>query len=151
MKSYLHFTPGDTVLFDTIAPSSVGAIFAACLIFFLISVGDRYLRAVSRGVEQQFSQRSAPRTPEYICVINMTFTHPDKTPASEPPTHQAQAGSSRFILSHDLARGALAGLQTMIHYLLMLVVMTFNAAYIISVILGVVVGETIFGPQWLHH
>ncbi|KAJ7745910.1 hypothetical protein DFH07DRAFT_963110 [Mycena maculata] len=42
----------------------------------------------------------------------------------------------RFILSHELSRGAMAGLQSTIHYLLMLVVMTFNASFIISVILG---------------
>jgi copper transporter 1 len=59
MKTYLHFTPGDTLLFNSIIPSSAGAIFGTCLILFLISVGDRYLRAVCRGLERRFAQRSA--------------------------------------------------------------------------------------------
>ncbi|KAJ7443368.1 hypothetical protein FB451DRAFT_1437502 [Mycena latifolia] len=53
--------------------------------------------------------------------------------------------TNRFVLSHELSRGAMAGLQSALHYVLMLVVMTFSAAFIISVILGVVVGETAFG------
>ncbi|KAJ7218437.1 Ctr copper transporter [Mycena pura] len=139
MKTYLHFTP-DTVLFASIAPSSAGAIFATCLLFFFISIGDRYLRAVTRGSERRFAQRAKQPSADYhfadAADASSDSRAPLKTPASE---------AAPFILSNELRRGFFAGLQTTLHYLLMLVVMTFNASYIISVILGVVVGETVFG------
>ncbi|KAK8870094.1 hypothetical protein IAR55_000664 [Kwoniella newhampshirensis] len=45
----------------------------------------------------------------------------------------------------DLPRALLQSLQTLIHYLLMLVVMTFNIWWIISVVVGSGVGEMLFG------
>nr|XP_018259286.1 uncharacterized protein I303_08214 [Kwoniella dejecticola CBS 10117]OBR81444.1 hypothetical protein I303_08214 [Kwoniella dejecticola CBS 10117] len=45
----------------------------------------------------------------------------------------------------DLPRGLLQALQVLIHYLLMLVVMTFNIWWIISVVVGSGVGEMLFG------
>ncbi|KAK6988603.1 Ctr copper transporter family-domain-containing protein [Favolaschia claudopus] len=117
MKTYLHFTPGDVVLFDTIHPTSAGTIFATCLIFFLISVGDRYLRAVARRLEH-YRVRNAVHLAEFEA-----------------------ANDSKA----QLPEGANTAIASLIHYTLMLVVMTFNVAYIISIILGVVVGEIAFG------
>jgi len=57
MVPYLHFTPGDNLFFDTVAPSSAGAIFAACLILFLLAILDRYVRAARRGLERRFALR----------------------------------------------------------------------------------------------
>ncbi|KAJ7606732.1 Ctr copper transporter [Mycena polygramma] len=138
MKTYLHFTPGDTLIFDTIVPTSAGAIFGACLIIFLVSVGERYLRAVCRGIEHGFAQRSKQLTTAY----HFSTALDSKTPASE---NELPTAPKRFILSHELSRSMLAGLQSIVHYLLMLIVMTFNASFIASVIIGVVVGEMAFG------
>ncbi|KAJ7835562.1 Ctr copper transporter [Mycena olivaceomarginata] len=146
MKTYLHFTPGDTVLFTGIAPSSGGAIFGTCLVFFLISIADRYLRAVLRGIERSFVLRAERLTTAYHFTPGPGDPKlPPSEAASAAPASLVTHSRNRFILSHELTRGVLAGLQTTIHYLLMLVVMTFNAAFIISVILGVVVGEIMFG------
>ncbi|KAK6981139.1 Ctr copper transporter [Favolaschia claudopus] len=152
MKSYLHFTSGDVVLFDTIAPSTPGTVFATCLVFFLVSVGDRYLRAVTRGVERRFAERlyRLAGGSEGERSANDSETHLPG-PSSRPTTSKPNNGvlmptsSNRFVPSHEFSRGALAGLQSTIHYTLMLVVMTFNVSYIISVVLGVVVGEIAFG------
>ncbi|KAJ6627671.1 Ctr copper transporter [Mycena sp. CBHHK59/15] len=146
MKSYLHFTPGDTLIFDTIVASSPGAIVGTCIILFLISVGDRYLRAVCRGIEQRFTQRTKKLTAAFYFADASGKSTSSKVPASESVmSDQPVASSQKFILSHELSRGALAGLVSTVHYFLMLVVMTFNASFIISVILGVVVGEVAFG------
>ncbi|KAJ7470929.1 Ctr copper transporter [Mycena latifolia] len=147
MKTYLHFTPGDILVFDTIVPTSAGAIFGTCLILFLISVGDRYLRAFCRRLERRYAQRTERLTAAlYFPETNGDFAAPhSKSSVSGGETTPAAVASQRFILSHELSRGFMAGLQTTIHYFLMLVVMTFNASFIISVILGVVVGEVAFG------
>ncbi|KAJ6492419.1 Ctr copper transporter [Mycena vitilis] len=144
MKTYLHFTPGDTLIFDTIVPTSAGAIFGACLVIFLVSVGERYLRAVCRGIEHSFAQRSVStrRSKQLTTAYHFSAALDSKTPASE---NEFPTAPTRFILSHELSRGMLAGLQSIVHYLLMLIVMTFNASFIASVIIGVVVGEMAFG------
>ncbi|WVW79475.1 hypothetical protein I302_101444 [Kwoniella bestiolae CBS 10118] len=59
--------------------------------------------------------------------------------------------SRPFRWSVDLPRGLLHALQTLIHYLLMLVVMTFNIWWIISVVIGAGVGEMLFGRFGASH
>ncbi|KAJ6605108.1 hypothetical protein B0H10DRAFT_2076867 [Mycena sp. CBHHK59/15] len=123
MKTYLHFTPGDTLIFQHIAPTTPAPSSAPA------SCSSSAIRLATA-----YAYVDSP----YGAVGSGKEAPPAPMPASK-----------RFILSHELSRGALAGLNTTLHYILMLVVMTFNAAYIISVILGVIVGETIFGR--LHH
>ncbi|KAJ6534461.1 Ctr copper transporter [Mycena vulgaris] len=160
MKTYLHFTPGDTLIFKGIAPTTPAAIFAACLVFFVISTAERWLRAATRGVDARITQRYASQIapdPPLIQISTVRTTLLATTYAFVDGPHASTrsgkesipAPTRKFILSHELSRGMLAGLSTALHYLLMLVVMTFNAAFIVSVILGVVVGETAFGR--LHH
>ncbi|KAJ7354018.1 Ctr copper transporter [Mycena albidolilacea] len=145
MKAYLHFTPGDTVIFKTIVPTSAGAIFGTCLILFLVSVGERYLRAVCRGINRRLAQRAKRLATVYSVVDagEAATASGSKHSASKVVTPAPAAPS--FILSRQLSRGLLAGIESTLHYLLMLVVMTFNAAFIISVVLGVVMGEMAFG------
>ncbi|KAK7449794.1 hypothetical protein VKT23_013270 [Stygiomarasmius scandens] len=144
MVPYLHFTPGDNLFFDTVAPSSAGAVFAACLILFLLSVFDRYVCAARRGLERRFALRSSR------LLVNCPTTFQAESSSGKQPLPAAESTppqpvSSKFILSHDLSRGVMTGFELTLHYLLMLAVMTFNAAYIISIILGAVVGEIAFG------
>ncbi|WVF65436.1 hypothetical protein IAT40_000163 [Kwoniella sp. CBS 6097] len=51
----------------------------------------------------------------------------------------------------DLPRGLLQALQTLIHYLLMLVVMTFNIWWILAVVVGSGIGEMLFGRFGASH
>jgi len=60
---------------------------------------------------------------------------PERNPRSVPP----------FIPSHDLPRGAIYAVQALMAYALMLAVMTFQAAYLISIVLGLGIGEMLFG------
>ncbi|CAK5266510.1 unnamed protein product [Mycena citricolor] len=144
MKAYLHFTPGDLVLFKSIAPRSGGEIFAACLIFFLLAVGERYLRAL----HAEFRTRCVARTRRLMARMSAEDGKPLTADAADthaiPPVPR-RAPRTPFILTQELARGALAGVQSTFHYALMLVAMTFNVAYIASIVIGTVVGEMAFG------
>nr|GAT51777.1 predicted protein [Mycena chlorophos] len=152
MKAYLHFTPGDMLLFKSIAPSSPGAIFGACLILFLIAIGERGLLALGR----RFAKVRTTRAERLLASRSYIFDDASAGKAhDEVPSSESSSGGALqartpapFILSHELSRGALAGVQTTVHYVLMLVVMTFNAAFLISVVLGVVVGEVVFGRMY---
>ncbi|KAK1218083.1 hypothetical protein PQX77_019241 [Marasmius sp. AFHP31] len=129
----------DNVLFKAIVPNSAGAVFGVSLIFFLISIFDRWLHVYRRGAEKRFAQRARE-----LQVNFSRRAEEDKKDALEfesccdPP-------APRFIVTHELSRAFLTGATTTLNYLLMLVAMTFNAAYIISIILGAVVGEFAFG------
>ena len=50
-----------------------------------------------------------------------------------------------FILAHDLPRGLIHAGQALLTYVLMLSVMTFNAAFLIAIVAGLGVGEMVFG------
>ncbi|KAJ7245314.1 Ctr copper transporter [Mycena rebaudengoi] len=144
MKTYLHFTPGDTLIFHTIVPTSPGGIVGACIILFLLSVADHYLRSVCRGIEARFVQRAKKLATSYH-FVDHTESGKSAQVSEGGSSTELVVGSPKFILSHEVTRGALAGILSAVHYFLMLIVMTFNAAFIISVILGVAVGEFAFG------
>ena len=52
---------------------------------------------------------------------------------------------SRFVLAHDIPRGLIHAVQSALELLFMLVAMTFQVGFIISVVVGLGVGETMFG------
>ena len=99
--------------------------------------------------------------------VKITEAHSfQELPAQEDfavPT-RARRITPPFIWTHDLARGAFFAFQALLAYLLMLAVMwvgsplapstlsdsrgphrTFQAAYIITIILGLGIGEVLFG------
>ncbi|KAF7358702.1 Copper transporter [Mycena sanguinolenta] len=50
-----------------------------------------------------------------------------------------------FVPAHDVMRGAMHGAQTLLGFAFMLAVMTFQASYIITMVLGLGIGEMLFG------
>lgn len=74
MKMYFHFTPGDVLLFDTIVPSSGGAVFGACLVFFVISVFCRWFAAYCRGAEMRLSTRCVSCRRPFLCPDAFTVS-----------------------------------------------------------------------------
>jgi len=66
---------------------------------------------------------------------------------SSSPTraHKPSRMIAPFIAAHDIPRGAIHALQALLGYTLMLAVMTFQAAYLISIIIGLGLGEVLFG------
>ncbi|KAF9049542.1 hypothetical protein BDZ89DRAFT_1057429 [Hymenopellis radicata] len=136
MKAYLHFTKGDVLIFDTIVPSSAGAIVGACFVIFFLSVFERWLRAFRQSLDIRFQARALHLVTEYGSDV-------DKLPLSDTQ-RVAQEQPRKFVLSHRIASGGLTAIETTLHYLLMLIIMTFNASFIISAILGAVVGDMAF-------
>lgn len=163
MTPYLHFVGGDYLLFKSLRPVSHGAIAGACIVLVLLSIFERLL-AAGRGImEDHWKQR-------ILAMTSHRFARPtsdaglDSDGSSEGKEKVAagieqvllKSASGRpdlrrarliapFIPSHDLTRGALYALQALLSYALMLAVMTFQAAYIIAIIVGLGIGEILFG------
>lgn len=54
---FLHFKPGDTILFQNWIPTKPGPIFGACVGLFLLAILDRWLAALRRFMELWWAER----------------------------------------------------------------------------------------------
>jgi hypothetical protein len=59
MVPYLHFTPGDAILFREWVPKEPGPFVGACIGLFLLGIFDRWLAAMRRLMEAWWKQRCA--------------------------------------------------------------------------------------------
>ncbi|KAG8812814.1 hypothetical protein FRC19_002876 [Serendipita sp. 401] len=161
MVPYLHFTPGDTLLFEGWVPKKPGPIFGACIGLFLLAILDRWLAALRRLMEFWWAERArvkltrkfveikdqTPREEQKVGDISIvSSSQPSGSQQSDEPLPRlSRERIPPFMFTHDLARGAFVVFQTAITYGLMLCVMTFNAGFIISILIGLGVGEVLFG------
>ncbi|KAF9219854.1 CTR copper uptake transporter [Gyrodon lividus] len=135
MVPYLHFTPGDTLWFLGWVPKSTGAMVGACIGIFLLALVERWVATCRALMELHWSTRAST-----------LFS--DKSNGSPVPALPG-AGKLRrlapFIPSHDITRGVMFAGHTLLTYLFMLTVMTFQLGFILSLVVGLGVGETLFG------
>jgi len=162
MKPWLHFTLGDNLYFEAWVPMSPGAVVGACIGLFMLAIIDRWLAAMrgameaywARRVQELAAARSRPllqdesyasKEKRLSVDSDIESLHTPPTPPSKETTIAKLRKSAPFIPAHDFARGAMYACQSALGYALMLVVMTFHAGYIIAIILGLGVGEVLFG------
>ncbi|KAL1759330.1 hypothetical protein FB107DRAFT_205183 [Schizophyllum commune] len=133
MVPYLHFNIswGDILWFYGWVPKHAGPMFAACLGLFLLGILERWLAML-----------------RVLCEFGWSLP----MPAAEPPKGQLPSQSapptrprSRFIPSIDLPRGLLQVFQSAIGFAFMLAVMTWQVGFILSICIGLGVGEMLFG------
>lgn len=149
MVPYLHITGGDFLFFESIQPSSNGAIGGACICLVLLALLERFMHAVRRRLEVYWRSRALALTLAH--EPNRSDEPPDSSCSGEEvkevmdtvTSHQRR--SPAFIPVHDISRGVVQMIQSALHYALMLAVMTFNAAYLLSILMGLGIGEMLFG------
>ncbi|KAH9176947.1 hypothetical protein EDB89DRAFT_2204289, partial [Lactarius sanguifluus] len=124
MTPYLHFTGGDN-LFKSWRPSSNGAV-AASIALMALAVSERFLFSIRGAMEARWRRRH-------------TFFYEAGNERGRCLRGRYDRKQRRtitpFVFSHDAARGALYSLQALL---------TFQAAYIISVVIGLGLGEVSF-------
>ncbi|KAI0768497.1 Ctr copper transporter [Trametes elegans] len=138
MVPYLHFTGGDHLFFKTWHPSSHGAIAGACIGLVIFAILERWVDAMRALAEDHWRRRHVPHT----VVLPR---HPHDMPSAPPRKIRSPRTIPPFMASHDIPRGVMYAFQALLMYALMLAVMTFQAAYIISIIVGLGIGEVLFG------
>ncbi|RDX43368.1 CTR copper uptake transporter [Lentinus brumalis] len=143
MLPWLHFTPGDILWFYGWVPSSTGAMVGTCIGLFLLALVDRWIAACRAVMEAHWSKRAQ------IAQADRLNLPSSKKSSAAFPGRVRDAVTMRsgppFILSHDVTRGIIHAVQSALHFAIMLVVMTFQASFIISIVVGLGVGETLFG------
>ncbi|EIN05663.1 hypothetical protein PUNSTDRAFT_106633 [Punctularia strigosozonata HHB-11173 SS5] len=160
MLPYLHFTTGDILWFLGWVPKSTGAMVGACIGLFLLAIFERWLAACRALGEAHWRMRAqialsdkfnssdiaTSKRPD-LKEKNSSYTAPDldyKRPASLRQS-MAVRMSTPFIPSHDIPRGIIQAAQTGLGFAFMLVVMTYQVGFILSIVIGEGVGETLFG------
>ncbi|KAH7880458.1 Ctr copper transporter [Lentinula edodes] len=142
MKNYLHFTAGDTLLFQTWHPNSSGAIAGACIGLVLVGLLERWLSATRAGLESYWTLAlTSHDASEEKCCEDDTASEKSGSAVGRKITRSVPP----FIAAHDVSRGTIYAVQALLGYILMLAAMTFEAAYVISIILALGIGEILFG------
>ncbi|KAH8998729.1 Ctr copper transporter [Lactarius hatsudake] len=152
MTPYLHFTGGDNLFFKSWHPSSNGAIAGASIALVVLAISERLLFSI-RGVLEARWRRSAfalnaGRTLERDILSSRKSVAKEGDVCEDDmgsPIVQRRRTIPPFVFSRDAARGALYSLQALLSFALMLAVMTFQGAYIISIVIGLGLGEILFG------
>ncbi|KAI0027922.1 Ctr copper transporter family-domain-containing protein [Vararia minispora EC-137] len=140
MLMYFHFTPGDNLWFLGWAPYSAGAMVGTCIGLFLLALIERWLAAMKAVMEVHWHTRALIEMANRVNTKSLP-QHAQATPKSAIRQHMALP----FIPAHDLPRGIIAAALALLGFLFMLAVMTFQVGFILSIVVGLGVGETLFG------
>ncbi|KAF8812779.1 copper transporter [Phlegmacium glaucopus] len=149
MRFFLHFTPGDPLWFQGWVPQSGGAMVGACIGLFMLALVDRWLAAI-RAMGEVVWRKQAEMA--YINAQNAASNsklQASKSKVSLPRPTVARTITLRtippFIPAHDIIRGILHAGQAALTFVFMLTVMTYQVSFIISIVVGLGVGEAVFG------
>lgn len=148
MTPYLHFTPGDVLWFQGWVPKSPGAMFGACLGLFLLAIVERWIAAIRSLAEAYWRKRAQLIARKELAAASEDSKKPLNSLTPARPSAAGIIGSRTalpFIPAHDIPRGLLHMGQTAFGFAFMLAVMTSQVGFIFSIILGLGVGEMLFG------
>jgi len=155
MIMYFHFTLGDNLWFLGWAPRTAGAMFGACIGLLILAIAERWLVAMRGVMEGHWRTRaqialSNKLNASVVATSCDECTKPslkeDETPQAAPPRpnvpwHQAPP----FIVAYDIPRGIMQLVVASINVLFMLTIMTFQLGFIFAIVVGLGIGETLFG------
>ncbi|RPD81786.1 hypothetical protein L226DRAFT_541428 [Lentinus tigrinus ALCF2SS1-7] len=149
MVPWLHFTGGDSLIFKSWHPSSHGAIAGACIGLVIFAIFERWVNAMRGVLSVYWRTSSSISKPLKVSAVSdgVEEVNISPVPSQRPALRVRRVPRTipPFLPSHDIPRGALFAFQALLYYVLMLAVMTFQAAYIISIIVGLMIGEVLFG------
>ncbi|KAG6884693.1 hypothetical protein C0993_008894 [Termitomyces sp. T159_Od127] len=145
MLSYLHFTPGDVLWFNGWVPGKGSTLFAACVGIILLGIAERWFAALRAGMELAVVRD--------VQVIKRKKESGEKKKTEKCAQCQSltdvlfmrNGTAAPFVVDHAWVRLIAHGIQTTISVLIMLTVMTFQVSFIISLAIGVGVGEMMYG------
>ncbi|OJT14549.1 hypothetical protein TRAPUB_8882 [Trametes pubescens] len=145
MLPYLHFTRGDIVLFYGWVPSSKGAMVGTCIGLFLFALVERWIAACRGVMEAHWQKRAQIAQADRINLPTATSSEKVTLTSTRVRDTVTLRNAPPFSWAHDVARGLLHAVQVAIQFIFMLIVMTFQASFILSLVIGLGVGETMFG------
>jgi len=130
MTAFLHLFPGDTLWIDGWVPGKSSTLWGACVALILLGIGERWVAAARAGVERSIAFENNEKACKDYSILEQTVLF---------------KGAAPFLLSHAWARGSLQMIQATLGFLFMLAVMTYQVGFILSLVLGLGIGEMLYG------
>ncbi|KAK7676995.1 hypothetical protein QCA50_020024 [Cerrena zonata] len=156
MLMWFHFTPGDNLWFEGWVPQSAGAMVGTCIGLFLLALVDRWIGACRGMMEMHWARRAQILKSDRLNHKGLPTSTSEKTKSAQPQHAHASTMTNLtnavmlrdippFILAHDSMRGIIHAGQAALQFAFMLAAMTFQLGFIFSIVVGLGVGETLFG------
>ena len=148
MTPYFHWlAAADALYFKSWVPRSAGALAGACIGLFFLAAFERFLASAKGLLEAWWRRRQAESATRALVTPDNASTH-SHSKSMESGTYFLNAATAPLIPAfepvHDLIRGGMQAVQSLIGFFLMLSIMTYNAAFLISVVAGLGIGEVVF-------
>ncbi|CAJ0570373.1 unnamed protein product, partial [Mesorhabditis spiculigera] len=148
MKMWLHFGEREKILFSWWKTGTAAGLLLSVVIIFLLCIfheaikGLRYFIAIQhenerRNERQERLNRPSPPTgtpPDNVSERSVLFS----------PLLRFSGTTRRLFTRYRIAQALLYGVQIVLSYMLMLIVMTFNVWLILAVVIGEAVGYFLF-------
>ncbi|OBZ74630.1 Ferric reductase transmembrane component 3 [Grifola frondosa] len=152
MLPYLHFTPGDNLWFLGWVPASTGAMVGTCIGLFLLALVERWVATCRAVMEVHWRKRAQIIQSDRMNLPVSADSKGQQTPSiTSVRSAVTMRGAPPFIFAHDITRGILHVGQTALQFAFMLAVMTFQAGFIFAIVVGLGVGEALFGRRFAQH
>ncbi|KAI0338671.1 hypothetical protein BDW22DRAFT_1314894, partial [Trametopsis cervina] len=158
MLPYLHFTPGDMLWFVGWVPQSAGAMVGTCIGLFLLGIVERWIAACSAVMSAHWAHRAEVLRTNRVNAKGLPTS--SSSGKSIPESQSSNSSTSTravlrdavtmrsappFIASHDILRGVVYAGRSALQFAFMLAIMTFQVGFILSIVVGLGVGEVLFG------
>jgi len=147
MLSYLHFTPGDNFLFYGWSPATGKALLGTCIGLFLLALVERWLSMMKTVMGIHWHTRALIELANRTNTKTALPAHNGKSVSST--STQLSHTSLPFVFAFDFPRAIIASALALIGFTFMLVVMTYQVSFILSIVIGLGVGEVLFGRYTL--
>jgi len=146
MIMYLHFAPGDNLWFIGWAPGTTGAMVGTCIALFMLSIAERWLAAMRGVMEAHWRTRALVVLADKLNT-SAALTSPEERirPSSSSVPQPRPDMAPPFVVAYDVPRGIMQLVLASINFLLMLTVMTFQLSFILAIVIGLGMGEALFG------
>lgn len=149
MTPYFHWMANaDALYFKSWVPRTPGALAGACIGLFFLAAFERFLSGARGLVEAWWRRQQASSSTRALVTPDNASVHSHSKSIESGRDYLMSASPvplvAPFEPMRDLARGVMQAVQSLIGFFLMLSIMTYNAAFLISIILGLGIGEFIF-------
>ena len=140
MTPFFHVHTGDALFFEQWVPRSVGALLGSCIGLFLLAIFERGVNALRSRLEVYWRLRAS-------------VAYSDRVASDKEQLNGGYSNFKIFSLRHappflwqnDIPRGILHAGQAFLGFIFMLAVMTYQVFFIIAIVLGLGIGEIVFG------
>ncbi|KAG8722283.1 hypothetical protein FRC11_002735, partial [Ceratobasidium sp. 423] len=149
MTPYFHWMANaDALYFKAWVPRTPGTLAGACIGLFFLAIFERFLSGAKGLMEAWWRRQQASTVTRALVTPDNASIHTHSKSIESGRDYLISANPiplvAPFEPMRDLIRGGMQAVQSLIGFFLMLSIMTYNAAFLISVIFGLGIGEVIF-------